>query len=66
MTLENILELVKASDAKDSKLYFLTRTIKPGVAKRSGIRDKYLFKVYQIDCIYVDDTFYVIKRLILN
>lgn len=50
MTLENILELVKASDAKDSKLYFVTRAIKPGVAKRSRIRDKYLFKVYQIDC----------------
>lgn len=50
MTLENILELVKTSDAKDSKLYFVTRVIKPGVAKRSRIRDKYLFKVYQIDC----------------
>ncbi len=50
MTLENILELVKASEAKDSKLYFVTRAIKPGVTKRSRVRDKYLFKVYQIDC----------------
>lgn len=50
MTLEDILELIKSSAIKDSKLYFVTRGIKPGVAKRSRLRDKYLFKVYQIDC----------------
>ena len=50
MTLEDILELIKSSAIKDSKLYFVTRCVKPGVAKRSRLRDKYLFKVYQIDC----------------
>lgn len=50
MTLEDILELIKSSAIKDSKLYFVTRGVKPGVAKRSRLRDKYLFKVYQIDC----------------
>ena len=50
MTLENILELIRESYAKDSKLYFVTRVVKPGVAKRCRAKDKYLFKVYQIDC----------------
>lgn len=50
MTLENILELIRESYAKDSKLYFVTRAVKPGVTKRCRAKDKYLFKVYQIDC----------------
>lgn len=50
MTLEDILGIIKDSEAKDSKLYFVTRVVKPGVTKRSRVRDKYLFKVYQIDC----------------
>lgn len=50
MTLEDILESIKNSAIKDAKLYFVTRTVKPGVAKYSRLRDKYLFKVYQIDC----------------
>lgn len=50
MTLEDILELIKSSAIKDSKLYFVTRGVKPEVAKHSRLRDKYLFKVYQIDC----------------
>ena len=50
MTLESILELIRESYAKDAKLYFVTRVVKPGVAKRCRAKDKYLFKVYQIDC----------------
>ena len=46
MTLEDILELIKSSATKDSKLYFVTRGVKPGVAKHSRLRDKYLFKVF--------------------
>ena len=50
MKLEEILEIIKDTAIKDTKLYFVTRTIKPGVAKHSRVKDKYLFKVYQIDC----------------
>lgn len=30
MTLESILELIRESYAKDAKLYFVTRVVKPG------------------------------------
>lgn len=50
MKLEEILERIRDTAIKDTKLYFVTRTIRPGVAKHSRVKDKYLFKVYQIDC----------------
>ena len=50
MTLDEILIIIKDTAIKDTKLYFVTRAIKPGVAKHSRVKDKYLFKVYQIDC----------------
>ena len=45
MKLEEILEIIKDTAIKDTKLYFVTRTIKPGLAKHSRVKDKYLFKV---------------------
>ena len=50
MNLEEILEIIRDSEIKDTKLYFVTRAIKSGVARHSRMKDKYLFKVYQIDC----------------
>lgn len=50
MKLDEILDIVKSTDNKDTKLYLVTRLLKPGVTKRSKSRDKYFFKVYQVDC----------------
>ena len=50
MKLNDILDIVKSTDNKDTKLYLVTRLLRPGVSKRSKARDKYLFKVYQVDC----------------
>lgn len=50
MNIVELLEGIQLTQKEDVKLYFVTRAIKPGVAKRTPVKDKYLFKVYQIDC----------------
>ena len=50
MKLEEILDIIKEAEQRDTKLYFVTRSIKPGSSKRTKVLEKYLFKVYQIDC----------------
>jgi hypothetical protein len=50
MKLDEILDIVKSTDNKDTKLYLVTRLLRPGISKRSKVRNKYLFKVYQVDC----------------
>lgn len=49
MTLNELLEKVKATQVEDSKLYFITRILRDNVKKSSRVMDKYLFKVYQVD-----------------
>ena len=50
MKLDEILSYVKSAGHEDTKLYLITRLLKPGMPKKSRVRDKYLFKVYQVDC----------------
>lgn len=50
MNLEELKNRVESVSKQDIKLYFVTRLTKPSVAKSSKVRDKYLFKVYQLDC----------------
>lgn len=50
MNLEELKNKIELSSQEDIKLYFVTRSLKPGVSKSSRKRDKYLFVVYQIDC----------------
>ena len=50
MKLIDILDIIKETESNDTKLYFVTRFIKAGVSKHTKAKDKYLFKVYQIDC----------------
>ena len=50
MTLEELKEKVESISINDIKLYFISREIKPGVPRSYKASDKYLFKVYQIDC----------------
>jgi len=50
MELKDILDIIRATKDKDTKLYIVTRITKSGLTKRSRVRDKYLFKVYQMNC----------------
>ena len=50
MSIAELLEGIQLTKKEDVKLYFVTRAIKPGVAKRTPVKDKYLFKVSQMDC----------------
>jgi len=50
MTLEDVFEKIDGIEANDLKLYFITRCIKPGAKKKATVSEKYLYKVYQIDC----------------
>lgn len=49
MTLLELLEKINVTKAEDIKLFFVTRAIKDGLTRNSRKRDKYLFKVYQVD-----------------
>ena len=50
MELKDILDIIRATTDKDTKLYIVTRITKSGLTKRSRAKDKYLFKVYQMNC----------------
>ena len=50
MNLEELKNMVEPVSQQDIKLYFVTRLTKPGIAKSSKARNKYIFKVYQLDC----------------
>ena len=50
MIIAELLEGIQLTKKEDVKLYFVTRAIKPEVAKRTPVKDKYLFKVSQMDC----------------
>lgn len=50
MELKDILDIISTTTSKDTKLYIVTRITKPGLTKRSRAKDKFLFKVYQMDC----------------
>lgn len=50
MIIEEILNTISETNAEDVKLYLVTRKKKDGIARRARAKDKYLFKVYQIDC----------------
>ncbi len=50
MNLAELLERIQQTKKEDVKLYFVTRVIKPGVSKKTPAKDKYLFKVSQMDC----------------
>lgn len=49
MTLLELLEKIKETKTEDIKLFFVTRAIKEGLTRNSRTRNKYLFKVYQVD-----------------
>lgn len=50
MNITELLEGIQLTKNEDVKLYFVTRAIKAGVAKRTPAKDKYLFNVFQMDC----------------
>ena len=50
MNITELLEKIQLTKKEDVKLYFVTRALKPEVAKRAPAKDKYLFNVSQMDC----------------
>ncbi len=50
MELEDLFDKIKSIEVKDVKLYFVTRCIREGAKKKATSNEKYLYKVYQIDC----------------
>lgn len=50
MNITELLEKILLTKKEDVKLYFVTRALKPRVAKRAPAKDKYLFNVSQMDC----------------
>ena len=50
MNLTELLESIQLTQKKDVKLYFVTRATKQGITRRTPSKEKYLFKVFQMDC----------------
>lgn len=48
-TLSTVFDKVKAEDHKSVRLYFITRDVKPGIAKTKKMLDKYQFSSLSID-----------------
>ncbi|MFI3297563.1 MAG: DUF4868 domain-containing protein [bacterium] len=53
MTLKEINENIQDTNPKNLKLYFITRSFKEGVNRRSRVMDKYDFQAFHID---IDDA----------
>ena len=52
LSLNELLDKVSATQVEDSKLYFITRMLKPETKRSAKMMDKFLFNVYQVD---IDD-----------
>ena len=50
MKIKELLEKIQLAKKEDVKLYFVTRAIKSGISKRTPVKDKYIFNVFQMDC----------------
>lgn len=49
MTLKDLFDAIDSTDIEDTKLFLITRAVKPHVAKRSPAIERYLFNVHQVD-----------------
>ena len=50
MTVQDLYDVISDISTQDVKLYFVTRKTKENITKKMRAKDKYLFRVYQIDC----------------
>ncbi len=49
MILTELLEAIDTIEVEDTKLYLVSRAIKPNISKRATALERYLFNVYQVD-----------------
>lgn len=49
MNLEELLNLISSTSVDDTKLFFITRALKPNMKRKARAREKYLYHVFQVD-----------------
>ena len=49
MNLEELLNLISSTSVDDTKLFFITRALKPNMKRKARAHEKYLYHVYQVD-----------------
>lgn len=49
MNLEELLNLISSTSVDDTKLFFITRALKPNMKRKARSHEKYLYHVYQVD-----------------
>ena len=47
--LEKFLEVIENYDAKNTRLFFITREVKPNIPKRAKVMDKFKFNTYAVN-----------------
>ena len=49
MNLEELLNLISSTSVDDTKLFFITRALKPNMKRKARAHEKYLYHVFQVD-----------------
>lgn len=49
MNLEELLNLIASTSVDDTKLFFITRALKPNMKRKARAHEKYLYHVFQVD-----------------
>ena len=49
MNLEELLNLISSTSVDDTKLFFITRALKPKMKPKARAHEKYLYHVFQVD-----------------
>lgn len=49
MNLGELLNLISSTSVDDTKLFFITRALKPNIKHKVRAYEKYLYHVYQVD-----------------
>lgn len=49
MNLEELLNLISSTSVDDTKLFFITRALKPNMKRKARAHEKYLYQVFQVD-----------------
>lgn len=49
MNLEELLNLISSTNVDDTKLFFITRALKPNIKRKARAFEKYLYQVFQVD-----------------
>lgn len=53
MNLEELLNLISSTSVDDTKLFFITRALKPNMKRKARAHEKYLYHVFQVEYITI-------------